>query len=167
MHWRLHAWNIIVTFLQEKKHWPTSQMFPFDIIRATYFCRAAVNPNSMRVCPEKAMLPPIPITLFRSVLKSPLIRRFPAGGNTRNTARVSCICWWENALSGRWDMSRRKPIKEFPTAAKKTTFASSELRYTSQRTSGSVPASRNQCIRRQRFIIICRGEPFVVLFRYT
>lgn len=64
-------------------------------------------------------------------------------------------------------MSRRKPIKEFPTAARKTTFAPIELRYTSQRTSESAPASRNQCIRRQGFIIICRGEPFVVLFRYT
>lgn len=71
----------------------------------------------------------------------------------------------KNTLPGRWDMSRRKPIKEFPTAAKKTTFASNELRYTSQWTeSGSAPASRR--IRRQRFIIICRGEPFVVLFRY-
>lgn len=72
-----------VTFPEEKKHRPTSQTFPFDIIRAMYFCRAA-SPNSMRVCPRREMLslPSIPITLFRPMLESPLIRRFPAGGDT-------------------------------------------------------------------------------------
>lgn len=151
-----------VTFLEEKKR-PTSQTFPFDIIRAMYSRRATVSPNSIRVCPRRNALS----ESDNSVPVNVGITFDPAFSGWWRYKRASCICRWENALHGRWDMSRRKPIREFPTAAWKTTFAPSELRYTSQRTSESAPASRNQCIRTQGFIIIYRGEPFVVLFRYT
>lgn len=104
------------------------------------------------------MLSPIPITLFRSMLGPSLIR-FPADGDI---SAPRAFVGGKMPLPGRWGMSRRKPIKEFPTTARKTTFASGELRYTSQRASGSAPASRNQKAR--IYYYLSRGT-FVVLFQ--
>lgn len=107
-----------VTFLEEKKRRPTSQTFPFDIIRAMYSRRATVSPNSIRVCPKRNALS----ESDNSVPVNVGITFDPAFSGWWGYKRASCICRWENALHGRWDMSQRKPIREFPTAAWKTTF---------------------------------------------
>jgi len=109
---------------------------------------------------RKETLSPIPIILFRSMLESPLIRHFPSDGDTNVHLLVG------KCLTRGMGYVATEANKRISYRARKTTFAPSELRYTSQRTSGSAPTSWNQCIRRQGFIIIYRGS-IRVLFRYT
>ena len=72
----------------------------------------------------------------------------------------TCICWWENVLPGGWDMSRRKPIKEFPTAQGKQRLRRANC-VTHRNGRLEVRRPREINVSEGKDLLLFTGDPFV------